>query len=154
MIDRCSNCGAPRKDMLNKYCPYCNTPYSIEGSRWDETHKTTDNFSTAQSDYDQTTASNSQSTQSQAQPKETLDDKFERKISEMTSNRRIMIGLFAIFFGWFGLHYFLRGAIFKGVLCCVFLATGIPAIIGVVEGCSYLLTSDQRFREKYPQYYD
>lgn len=40
----------------------------------------------------------------------------------------------AIFFGSLGVHKFIAGKIGLGILYLVFCWTGIPAIVGVVEG--------------------
>jgi TM2 domain-containing membrane protein YozV len=42
--------------------------------------------------------------------------------------------LIAIFLGWLGFHKFYAGKNFLGVLYLVFCWTGIPFIIGIIEG--------------------
>jgi TM2 domain-containing membrane protein YozV len=62
---------------------------------------------------------------------------------------KIVAGIFAILLGTFGVHKFYMGRIGLGVLCIIFCWTGIPSLIGVIEGIIYLCMNDAVFREKY-----
>ena len=58
---------------------------------------------------------------------------------------RIAAGILAILLGGFGIHKFYMGKIGMGVLYLVFCWTGIPAIIGLIEGIIYLCEDDSKF---------
>lgn len=58
-------------------------------------------------------------------------------------------GLFGILLGGIGIHKFYLGEAGAGVLYILFSWTGIPAIIGLVEGIQYLSMSDAEFFRKY-----
>lgn len=47
---------------------------------------------------------------------------------------KLVYALLAIFLGGFGIHKFYEGKMWKGIFYLLFCATGIPAIIGLVEG--------------------
>ncbi|AQQ53310.1 hypothetical protein B0X71_09620 [Planococcus lenghuensis] len=64
-------------------------------------------------------------------------------------NNRIIAGLLGIFLGDFGVHKFYLGKPGKGLLYLAFCWTVIPAIIGFIEGVSYLLMSDREFQAKH-----
>jgi len=65
------------------------------------------------------------------------------------SHNKTSAGLLAIFLGSFGVHKFYLGKSGQGVLYLLFCWTGIPGIIGIVEGIVYLTMSDQNFLQKY-----
>ncbi|HOP57352.1 MAG TPA: NINE protein [Bacillota bacterium] len=62
---------------------------------------------------------------------------------------RIAAGLFAIFLGGIGVHRFYLGQVGLGLIYVLFCWTGIPAIIGLVEGILILTMTDEQFRDKY-----
>ena len=62
---------------------------------------------------------------------------------------RITAGILAILLGDFGIHKFYLGKIGQGIVYLIFCWTGIPAIIGLVEGILYLLMKDEEFVQKY-----
>lgn len=62
---------------------------------------------------------------------------------------RVTAGILAILFGDFGIHKFYLGKVGQGILYLIFCWTGIPAIIGLVEGILYLLMKDEEFAQKY-----
>lgn len=61
-------------------------------------------------------------------------------------SRRKKAALYAIFLGSFGAHKFYLKQPVQGTLYLLFCWTGIPTIIGLVEGCVYLLLSDENFQ--------
>jgi TM2 domain-containing membrane protein YozV len=63
---------------------------------------------------------------------------------------RVSAALFAMLLGSFGAHKFYMGDTGLGVIYLLFFWTGIPTIIGLIEGIFYLTMSDQQFAEKYP----
>ncbi|MBQ0159345.1 MAG: TM2 domain-containing protein [Bacteroidales bacterium] len=58
---------------------------------------------------------------------------------------RITAAILAILLGDFGVQHFYTGQIVRGVLDIIFCWTGIPAIIGLVEGIVWLCESDSAF---------
>ena len=59
--------------------------------------------------------------------------------------------LLAIFLGGFGVHRFYLGNIFIGILYLLFCWTGIPAILGIIEGVYFLCIKEPIFNLKYNQ---
>lgn len=53
-------------------------------------------------------------------------------------NNRYVAAALAILLGDFGVHHFYTGDIEHGLLHAVFFWTGIPAIIGIIEGIMWL----------------
>ncbi|MEO0234510.1 MAG: TM2 domain-containing protein [candidate division WOR-3 bacterium] len=62
---------------------------------------------------------------------------------------KITAGILAILLGGFGVHKFYLGQIGWGIVYLLFCWTGIPEIIGLIEGIIYLTMNDQAFCEKY-----
>jgi len=56
-----------------------------------------------------------------------------------TGNDNIVGALLAIFLGDFGIHHFYTGDTKHGLLHLVFCWTGIPGIIGLIEGIMWLV---------------
>lgn len=59
---------------------------------------------------------------------------------------KVAAGLFAIFLGGIGVHKFYLGKIGMGIIYLLFFWTGIPAIIGFIEGIVYLCSNDENFQ--------
>ncbi|ALS79495.1 hypothetical protein AUO94_13070 [Planococcus kocurii] len=62
---------------------------------------------------------------------------------------KLAAALLAIFLGDFGAHKFYLGKPGMGILYLLFFWTGIPAVIGIIEGILYLLQSEESFQEKH-----
>lgn len=62
---------------------------------------------------------------------------------------RVVAAILAILLGDFGIHKFYLGQIGWGIIYVVFCWTGIPAIVGIVEGIIYLTYTDEAFQTKY-----
>ena len=62
---------------------------------------------------------------------------------------RLVAGLLAILLGGIGIHHFYLGRMGYGIVSIVFCWTGIPGIIGLVEGIIMLTQTDQEFQQKY-----
>jgi hypothetical protein len=58
---------------------------------------------------------------------------------------RITAGIFALLLGSFGVHKFYLGETKLGILYLLFFWTGIPGLIGFIEGIIYLIKSDEEF---------
>ncbi len=68
---------------------------------------------------------------------------------QVAEHNRITAALLAILLGGVGAHKFYLGQIALGVVYLVFFWTGIPAIIGLIEGLIYLGMNDVSFAQKY-----
>lgn len=61
---------------------------------------------------------------------------------------QLTAGLLAILLGDFGVHHFYTGQTLRGVLDILFCWTGIPAIIGLIEGIVWLCDDDAGWAER------
>lgn len=62
---------------------------------------------------------------------------------------KIVAGVLGILLGGWGVHKFYLGKIGMGILYILFCWTGIPSIIGLIEGIIYLVSDDKTFYTKY-----
>ena len=62
---------------------------------------------------------------------------------------KVVAGILALLLGGLGIHKFYLGKIGMGILYLLFCWTGIPAIIGFIEGLIYLCSSDENFQLKH-----
>lgn len=62
---------------------------------------------------------------------------------------KVAAGVLGIVLGGFGVHKFYLGQVGRGILYLVFCWTGIPAIVGLVEGIIILTMSDAQFDARY-----
>ena len=67
---------------------------------------------------------------------------------EDVRRQRILMSALAILLGTFGAHRFYQGRIGLGILYVLFCATGLPTVIGIVEGLRYATMPLERFYEK------
>lgn len=69
-------------------------------------------------------------------------------IQKWERNSHIECGLVAIVFGSLGLHKFYRGKYGRGMLYFLFCWSGIPALVGILEGIHYLTQTQEQFEEE------
>lgn len=71
--------------------------------------------------------------------------------SAVSTKDKLVAGLFAIFLGGFGIHYFYLGKISAGVLTIVLTicTCGIWKLLMVIQGILMLAMSEAEFRMKY-----
>ena len=69
-------------------------------------------------------------------------------MSEMNEKSRVAAGVLAILLGDLGIHKFYMGKIGMGILYLLFSWTGIPALVGLIEGIIYLTESDEKFASR------
>lgn len=62
---------------------------------------------------------------------------------------KLVAGLLGIFLGGIGVHKFYMGKIGMGIIYILFCWTGIPAIVGFIEGIIYLCSNDENFQLKH-----
>lgn len=61
---------------------------------------------------------------------------------------KMTAGILAILLGGLGVHKFYLGKIGMGILYLLFCWTGIPSVIGLIEGIMYLCSNDENFQLK------
>jgi len=64
---------------------------------------------------------------------------------------KVAAGVLAILLGGLGIHKFYLGKLGQGILYLIFSWTGIPSIIGLIEGILYLIQTDEEFNARYNQ---
>lgn len=62
---------------------------------------------------------------------------------------KLIAGLLAIFLGGFGIHKFYLGQTGQGIFMLLFAWTGIPEIIGIIQGVLMLVMTQKDFDRKY-----
>lgn len=67
---------------------------------------------------------------------------------DIEGKNRLIASLLALFLGWIGLHHFYLENNRYGILSIIFCWTGIPWIIGIVQGVMMLLESDEQFAKR------
>jgi len=70
-------------------------------------------------------------------------------LTPMGGPSRLAAALFAILLGGIGIHKFYLGRVGWGIVYLIFCWTGIPMIVGIIEGIVYLTMSDEAFAAKY-----
>ncbi len=65
------------------------------------------------------------------------------------NKNKVAAAIFAILLGWIGVHKYYLGRVGQGILYTLFFWTGIPGLLGLIEGIIYLTMDDERFWEKY-----
>jgi len=65
------------------------------------------------------------------------------------SSDRIIAGILALLFGGLGIHKFYLNDTNMGLVYLCFCWTGIPEIIGFIEGIIYLTSTDEEFQERF-----
>jgi TM2 domain-containing membrane protein YozV len=61
---------------------------------------------------------------------------------------KIVAGILGILLGGWGIHKFYMGNILPGIIYIALCWTGIPYILGIVEGIIYLIDDDAKFQER------
>ncbi|MFW5955925.1 MAG: NINE protein [Halorhabdus sp.] len=73
----------------------------------------------------------------------------EQPASEKSDSTQVAAGVLAILLGWLGVHKFYQGNTKNGVLYLCFFWTGIPALLGLVEGILILTADEDEYEHKY-----
>lgn len=74
-------------------------------------------------------------------------------INPLFSKSRVTAGILAILLGGLGIHKFYLGRTGLGIIYLIFFWTYIPAILGLIEGIIYLISSDNSFASKHDRQY-
>lgn len=138
---KCEHCGAPLEvsDTRTFKCPYCGTELIN-----DSYVEPQDNSSAASSSYNYD-AQQEYTSYAQQQPTSSA----HRSYTSSSGKSKMVAGLLGILLGSIGVHHFYLGKMGRGILYLVFSWTGIPAIIGLIEGIMILTMSDSAFENKY-----
>ena len=86
-----------------------------------------------------------------SQPQVTVVNNVNNGINTSTwpIKNKLVAAILAILLGGLGVHEFYLGRTGKGVLMLIFCWTGIPAVIGFVQGIMILVSNDENFQLKY-----
>lgn len=68
--------------------------------------------------------------------------------SNVKGKNKLVAVLLAFFLGWCGGHQFYLGHSGNGILCILFCWTGIPGLIGIIQGIIMLIESDYQFGKR------
>lgn len=63
----------------------------------------------------------------------------------MAEKSNVVAGLLGIFVGGIGIHKFYMGKWIQGLIYLLFFWTGIPMIVGFIEGIIYLVEDQENF---------
>lgn len=66
----------------------------------------------------------------------------------INGKNKLVAGILAILLGCFGVHHFYLGNTGAGILSIVFFWTGIPALVGLIQGILILTESDEAFAKR------
>jgi TM2 domain-containing membrane protein YozV len=66
-----------------------------------------------------------------------------------SSGKRVTAGILAILLGGIGVHKFFLGYTTAGIIHLLLCWTGIPGLIGLIEGIIYLTKTDEQFDATY-----
>lgn len=132
MDNLCPQCGAPIQNGATK-CQYCGA--SVQAAA-------------------PASSQNTQNAQAQ-QPVIIVQNGTAQQVSYSDPRQfwpiksKIAAGVLAILLGGLGIHKFYLGKVGSGILYLLFCWTGIPAIIGLIEGIILLCSNDENFELKY-----
>lgn len=73
----------------------------------------------------------------------------EQPSSGSTDSDKVAAGVLALLLGGLGAHKFYQGNTKLGVLYLCFFWTGIPAVLGLVEGILILIAEDEEYERKF-----
>ena len=66
----------------------------------------------------------------------------------INGRNRLIAALLALFLGGIGIHHFYLGNTTYGIISIIFCWSGIPYIIGIVQGIMMLLETDEEFAKR------
>lgn len=136
----CQGCGATFIHG-EAVCPYCGTPL-IEGAKGPEPKQKSPFAGSAQRKERERSGFGAEYKQGEYKQDRHSEQPPPIKIFQKERNRNFVAGILGIFFGTFGLHWLYQGNSRRALTYCLFCWTGVPTILGIVEGINFLRRSD------------
>lgn len=136
----CPQCGAPI-DAIARTCKFCGAEIAVQPQYQSQVQ--TPQYTPIQAPQYQTP----QYAPIQA-PQYQIPQTYNLVVNT-SGKSKTTAGILAILLGGLGVHKFYLGQTGKGILYLLFCWTYIPAILGVIEGITYLTSSDEKFYSKY-----
>lgn len=133
----CPQCGAPLPEGTTK-CKFCGEVITVAAAPQQAQYQ-------QQPQYQQT-AQQPQIVIQQVAPQQPQGDPAISPYWPVKS--KVAAGILALLLGGIGVHMFYMGKIGAGILMLLFCWTGIPAIVGFIQGIIYLCQSDRDFSIK------
>ena len=133
--NKCPQCGAPLDPQATE-CKFCGEKLAVQQAA-------------------QQFQQQSQQYQQQPQPQVVIQQVAPQPVYYSAINpawpvkSKVVAGVLALLLGGLGVHKFYMGKIGMGILYLLFCWTGIPAIIGFIEGIIYLCSNDENFQLKH-----
>lgn len=84
----------------------------------------------------------------EAESKQAFKDALAAKKEAAKQNQKTLAGVFAILFGGWGVHKFYLGFTKLGLLYLLFGWTMVPGILGLIDGITYLTSTDEQFEAR------
>lgn len=134
----CPQCGAPLPDGATK-CSYCGEALSVAQPQQQA-------YQQPQQQYQQPYQ---QQYQQPGQPVYVVQQQQGGINPNWPIKNKMVAGILAIFLGGLGIHKFYLGQMGMGIVYLLFCWTGIPELIGFIEGIVYLCSNDYNFQIKY-----
>ncbi len=148
----CANCGSEQPDQA-KFCAFCGSALN-SGIQQQNQQRVTGQQNQQVPQINQEMFY--QQPQSQYQPPQNqYPIQYQgyqapnQQYGQKPKKDKVIAGILGILLGGFGVHKFYLGDIGLGILYLIFFWSGIPAIIGLIEGILYLVASDEEFQQKY-----
>ncbi len=124
---------------MNNLCPQCGAPVNANAAKCEYCGAAIAQAAPQQPAYQQPTY---QQTVYVQQP-------INAERANWPVKSKIVAGILAILLGGIGVHKFYLGKTGMGVLYLLFCWTGVPAILGLIDGIMLLVSSDENFMVKY-----
>ena len=135
----CPQCGAPI-ELGASECKFCGEKFVVQ-----QMNQQTQPQQSQQIVYAQATQPQPQVVIQQAQPQQVYVSGIN---PAWPVKNKVVAGVLALFLGGIGVHKFYLGKIGMGILYLCFCWTGVPAVIGLIEGIIYLCSNDENFQLK------
>ena len=137
--------------MAEKVCPQCGAPIDPGAS---ECKFCGEKLATQQAAQQVNTQQAAYVQQPQSQPQIIIQQAAPQQVYVSGINpawpvkSKTVAGVLGILLGGIGVHKFYLGKVGMGILYLLFCWTGIPAVIGLIEGIMYLCSNEENFQLK------
>jgi TM2 domain-containing membrane protein YozV len=85
---------------------------------------------------------------SSVHPNKNLKKDSQPREKRTVMKNKMVAGILGILVGGFGIHKFYMGNVMPGVVYILLCWTGIPSILGLIEGIIYLMDTDEAFQAR------